>query len=614
MNPNELDQDVVNMAKAIRSVETQGQRDPFTARGGSQEYGAYQFTPKTWERASTETFGSAVPLEGATKEQQNQVAYQQIKKMKDSGYNIGQVASTWNSGKPDAYLDPKFTGVNNFGVKYDVPAYARSVAQAYKSIKGNGEPSVTPITASTVGHTQYGIPDAQKAQEEAQEGALGTQKDDSLYGKVIDNSLTRGIQKIFPGDKIGEAIGTLGGYGITKLKDSLTGSNNAELYDTTAPTPLQTAGDAGSALLFAGTGLAGKGTVAGRALLGTKKAGDAVNVLGKSVPLLKTASTGLGRIGQTAGIGAGIGLSGSLAEGNTDIKTIAKDTAIGSITAGVLGTGSEALTKVAQVLPRRIAGSFIKTPANEDVVDYAVKKGLGSPRKMLKQSEESIKTLGTQLDQALNNPKYVGVKFKGKDILDDILAKYPDAGMKRADLISNLKRIVPLKSALIDKMEKGTFTLKELHSLNSAIGKNTFKMAFDDPTVKAGKELGNAVYQKISNIIKTTAKETVPLFDDLSKEYPLSEALDRAIKRGVKAKHFTFMDLAAIIGGMHLAGPIGGLGVLAGEKILRSPTVNLKGAGLISNFGGETARQARQGLRAPLIEGATGLIGKMKRE
>lgn len=598
------------MAKAIRSVETQGQADPFKARGGSGEYGAYQFTKPTWDKASMETFGQVIPLEAATKEQQNQVAYGQIKKMKDAGYNIGQVASTWNSGKKDAYLDPNYTGVNDYGVRYDVPAYARAVAESYRSIKGSGEPTVTPISPSTIGHETYGVPDSQQQDT----GFLGTRKDDSLYGKLIDNTITRGIQNFFPGKKIGEAIGTLGGYGFAKAKDAVTGQDTAQYYDLSAPSPLQVAGDSASALLMASTGLAGKGTAAGRALLGTNRAGTALNLFGKSVPLLKTAATGAGRIAQAGTIGAGFGLSDALAEGKTNIKELAKDTTIGAVTGGALGAGAEALTKIAHTLPRRIAGSFIKTPANEDVVDYAVKKGLGSPRTMLQQSDDSIKTLGKQLDTALKNPKYANVKFKGKDILDDILAQYPDAGMNRADLIVNLKRIAPLKAAMIDKMAKGSFTLKELHSLNSAIGKNTFKMAFDDPTVKAGKELGNAVYQRVSQIIKGTAKETVPLFDDLAKEYPLNEALDRAIKRGVKAKNFTFMDLAAILGGLHLGGLTGGLGVLAGEKILRSPTINMKGAGLLSKFASPGAAQLRQGLRAPLIEGATGLVGKLRGE
>lgn len=155
MNPKEqLDPQVVNLAKAIRAVETGGQKDPWTARGGSQEYGAYQFTPGTWQTAAKEHLGRDVPLDKATPQEQNEVAYKQILKFKQQGYNPGQIASLWNSGKPDAYMDPKYTGVNKYGVKYDVPQYAKSVAEAYQSIKGNGEPTVQPITASTVGHEQ----------------------------------------------------------------------------------------------------------------------------------------------------------------------------------------------------------------------------------------------------------------------------------------------------------------------------------------------------------------------------------------------------------------------------------------------------------------------------
>ena len=117
MNPVTLDQDAVNLAKAIRQTESGGN---FTARGKSGEYGAYQYTP----------------------EQQNEVAYKKIKELKDAGHNVGEIASIWNSGKPDAYLDTSYTGTNKHGAKFDVPAYAKSVATAYHTIKAGGTPSI----------------------------------------------------------------------------------------------------------------------------------------------------------------------------------------------------------------------------------------------------------------------------------------------------------------------------------------------------------------------------------------------------------------------------------------------------------------------------------------
>lgn len=584
MNPQEqLDQNVVNLAKAIRSVETQGQKDPYTARGASGEFGAYQYTPATWEKASQKFLGRVVPLEQATKEIQNEVTYKQIKEFKDAGYNIGQIASMWNSGKPDAYLDPKYTGVNKYGVKYDVPQYAKSVAAAYQSIKGSGDPTVTPVTASTVGHEQRGTPDTQAQAQEDEPKKDFLQKAEGL------------ISKIFPGQKIGQAIGTLGGYAAAKAKDAATGGNTAEFYDTSAPTPLQVTGDAAAAALMVGAGMPGK----------------AVSAFGANVPLMKTAATAGGRIAQAAGIGGGFGLTNALSEGKTDAGEIAKDSLIGMALGGALGTGSEAIQKVAASLPKWLARKFITTPASNETIEYAVKKGLGAPKTMLRESEASIKALGSQLDDVLKNPKYANVKIKGNDILDDVIAQFPDSGLTKDQLVANLKKIAPLKAASIDKLLRGEFTLKELHTLNSALGKNTFKTAFDDPAVKAGKDLGSAVYHNISNRLKTAAPESVQLFDDLSMEYPLRTALERLIKRNAKAKAFSLFEVAALLGGHVFGGPVGSVAALAGEKALRSPTVNLKAAGLVSGLAGPQAQALRQGLKAPVLNTSTGLMQEL---
>jgi hypothetical protein len=131
----QLDQDVVNLTKAIRQVESGGD---LNARGASGEFGGYQFMPDTWNKYSKE-FGVNVPLEQATREQQNQVAYMKVKRWKDEGYNIGQVASMWNAGagRPDAYQQG-WRGTNDQGVQFDTPAYAQKVAEAYQGIKTGG--------------------------------------------------------------------------------------------------------------------------------------------------------------------------------------------------------------------------------------------------------------------------------------------------------------------------------------------------------------------------------------------------------------------------------------------------------------------------------------------
>lgn len=141
MNLNQpLDPQVKAMALAIRQVESGGN---YHAKGGSGEYGAYQFTPGTFSAASKKYLGRDVSIFNATPEQQNEVVYKRIADWKSKGYNPGQIASMWNAGEgePDAYTG-RFSngapseGTNKYGVHYSVPNYANKVASAYQQIKG----------------------------------------------------------------------------------------------------------------------------------------------------------------------------------------------------------------------------------------------------------------------------------------------------------------------------------------------------------------------------------------------------------------------------------------------------------------------------------------------
>jgi len=140
----QLDQNVVRLAKAIRQVESKGN---YEAKGGSGEFGAYQYTPGTWNADVVKFTGKAIPLEQADKLLQNEVAYKKLKALKDQGYNIGQVASIWNSGQPE-WKGKK--GTNEYGVKYDVPAYVDKVAKEYQTLKAQNAPEMAKTAVSSV--------------------------------------------------------------------------------------------------------------------------------------------------------------------------------------------------------------------------------------------------------------------------------------------------------------------------------------------------------------------------------------------------------------------------------------------------------------------------------
>ncbi len=142
-NQQQLDPNVVNLAKAIRQKESGGN---FQAKGKSGEYGAYQFTDGTWNSASQKYLGQQIPLQQSSPEQQNEVAYKQIKDWKDQGFNVGQISSMWNAGhgEPNAHLGTFSNGApsvgkNKYGAHFDVPTYAKDVVTNYQKLKSPQE-------------------------------------------------------------------------------------------------------------------------------------------------------------------------------------------------------------------------------------------------------------------------------------------------------------------------------------------------------------------------------------------------------------------------------------------------------------------------------------------
>lgn len=154
MNPNQLDPQALNLAKAIRRAETGSSTDPYNARGASGESGAYQFMPDTWKQWAGQYLGNATAEMSV--ENQNRVAYSRIKELKDQGYNPAQIASMWNSGDKNAYTGVRSDGKtktvgrikNSAGVEVDidVPGYTKKVSQYYNELKGG--------QATPIGNTQ----------------------------------------------------------------------------------------------------------------------------------------------------------------------------------------------------------------------------------------------------------------------------------------------------------------------------------------------------------------------------------------------------------------------------------------------------------------------------
>ncbi len=163
--PEGMDAGVVNLARAIRKQESGGDYQQSGDNGSS--LGAYQW--------NNQPNGKSIPLQKGelpsnfkawakevgldendfSPKNQDMVAYRKIKKLKDAGNNVVDIASIWNGGDKNRqdpnYITPSGLPSQKKGI-YDVPAYAKAVNDYYQELKSKTENSGTPGSDS---QTQY---------------------------------------------------------------------------------------------------------------------------------------------------------------------------------------------------------------------------------------------------------------------------------------------------------------------------------------------------------------------------------------------------------------------------------------------------------------------------
>jgi len=559
----QMDPQAIALAKAIRKTES---NDNFNAKGKSGEFGAYQFMPSTWKQFAKESLGNEDAEMSPSN--QNAVAYTMIKKWKDSGLNPAQIAAKWNSGSAEGWENK--VGVNKLGVEYNVPMYVKKVTDAYQTFKA---PLIETAQASS------GTPPT-----EPTKGLFGQNVNDTLYGQLLDNSITRGIKSFFPGEKVGEAIGTLGGY---------IASPNKELYDLSAPTPLQVAGDIAQGALMVGTGM---------------PAGSAgISAFGKTLPVLQTATTAMGRIGQASAIGAGIAGTGAIAGGETDPGQILKESAIGGVAGGVLGTGGEVLNKALTSLPNRFAKFAFPGLKTPEALEYATKNTkLGTLQTMIDHNQKSMDNFNSQIKTILSHPDNFDVKVRPEVIVDDVMQIFPRSEYTPSSILNSIKKQVVSEAATISKLQKGIpLNLEDANRLRQVLDSRTYKpSALDTTEIKEGKKLIEAFGNSIRKQVQTLAPETQPIFSNYSKEITLSKVLGKLRNKTDKQSILSLMDLASM--GFGTISGIGPVVSLVAQKVLQAPETKIIGSKVISKVAPSinTAQKAVTSKVVPMTIGA----------
>lgn len=400
------------------------------------------------------------------------------------------------------------------------------------------------------------------------------------------------LTKIFPGKQVGEAIGTLVGYGLSNHKDQ---------YDTSAPTPLQVVGDvAQGALAVSGIGAVDN------------------SIIGKVG--FDTAKTALGRIGVNAAVGTGIGATGAIAEGQS-AGDVLKQGAMGGVAGGALSAATEGVSALAQNLPKWFtqaalpkmkdaqafkyipneAGGYTRT-AQESASDYALNntKGL-SVSKMLEHSNKSVDGFRNQIDTILSHPEYTRETGNGAQAITDALTQFPEAQLTESKVIGMAKQLAPESKALVDKVADGTATLAEKNALRSELDSKIY-IKFPEKTLTFNQKVGKVIADSLRGDVQTTAPETVPIFNKFSKELTLNQALQRAVNKKTVAG-----DILAGGAGFAKGGLKGAAEAILIEKGLRSPSVLLNAAKLARG----TSRVATPILSTAIRAGKAPLIKRI---
>lgn len=130
-NENEqLDPDVINLAKAIRQQESGGNYSAVGDQGTSK--GAYQFHNDHFEKWAKQYHLDPTDF---SPENQNKVAYYRIKELKDQGRQPSEIAAIWNGAK---LINGKYEAIN--------PKYVANVKANYEKIKGT--PTASPVSST----------------------------------------------------------------------------------------------------------------------------------------------------------------------------------------------------------------------------------------------------------------------------------------------------------------------------------------------------------------------------------------------------------------------------------------------------------------------------------
>lgn len=552
-----LDPQVVALAKAIRSVETKGQKDPYTAKGASDEFGAYQYTTGTWAADAKSFLGKEVPLASATREQQNEVAYKKLLSLKQQGYNPGQIASIWNSGSPE--WEGK-VGVNKYGVKYDVPKYVDAVSTAYQGFKAGNENPILKKSPSTVGSEEKLSPNEMKDYQSAQKyGAFfpSTTGDSPLSaglktaGNMVPSAFNfakGAIQTLNPIETLKKIIAVPGEFdalvkesgGVGKALKLFAGSVPEETYKALIP-------EAGRDIVSAGVGaVQGDSRRVDEGLQGAQRAitNDPFGQIAPFVIYGKMGAKALDKTGVTTGAEAAV--DSAISKTAEPVIQGAKY-AFGAPVRAVAGTAKYATSKLSGL--------------NKDTIEQISERpGDFTPQKMGQMSRQSLgEDIGGKLTERIDALDEAGAGYSGirqstaplkldPNTLGDAIAETTGLVLKKGKFTPTAKSFIdqPADVARIQRFydawqpyfKKGEMTADDFLTMRTKLG----KIAYNDAGLKSGDM--SSVAARVRGSLNTAYRSKVEGLEDLDANFASMAKELKDLRKGLIDRDGNLLETA----------------------------------------------------------------------
>lgn len=292
-------------------------------------------------------------------------------------------------------------------------------------------------------------------------------------------------------------------------------------------------------------------------------------VMGSSLQLAANAIPGAAKgasLDVKAATGAATGyafdVSNKLQDEN---KTIGQDftPGAGTVIGGAIPVVGAGLSYLSKNLPSWFIQKALPKLDSKNV-DWATQTlDAGTVKSNLDKSTQAVRSSGDTLNSILNHPQYEKETGNVGQVVQDTLDKYPNAQLNNAKVASIVKNVTPAQKDLIDKVMNGTANIAEQNKLRQAIDQAVYPKFTDTPSLTFAKQVAKAFTDSLRGNVQNTAPETIPLFEQFSKELNLNQALKFAkakIEKGAPVSLYDFAGAAA-----------GGIPGIIGERVARTP-------------------------------------------